>query len=121
MLADDSDMTGQIAIPVVTMHAIDDPTAMVAQEAHYRAVVENAGHGDLRVQTFTDEHVHSKLHDAEYLATLNALMQWLTTGQKPTPAGIAPSCAQYQAVSGRLFVFRPASHPGALPPPGLPP
>src|SRR3546814_7778282 len=91
MLADDSDMTGQIAIPVVTMHAIDDPTAMVEQEAHYRAVVEKAGHGDLLVQTFTDEHVHSKLHDAEYPAMLNALMQWITTGQKPTPAGIAAS------------------------------
>src|SRR3546814_2565809 len=32
MLADDSDMTGQIAIPVVTMHALDDPTAMVEQD-----------------------------------------------------------------------------------------
>lgn len=114
MLADDSDMTGNIAIPVVTMHAIDDPTAMVEQEAHYRAVVEKAGHGDLLVQAFTDEHVHSKLHDAEYPAMLHALMQWITAGKKPTPAGIAASCAQYQAVYGGACAFRPDHHPAAF-------
>jgi len=114
MLADDSDMSGRIAIPVVTMHAIDDPIAMVEQEAHYRAVVDRAGHGDLLVQTFTDEHEHSKLNDPEYAAVLDALMQWVITGTQPTPAGIAAACAPYQAVYGGQCLFRPDFHPAAF-------
>src|SRR3546814_17879871 len=73
MLADDSDMTGQNAIPVVTMNARDDPTAMVEQEAHYRAVVEKTGPGDMLVQNFTDWHLHRKLEAAKYHTKLKAL------------------------------------------------
>jgi hypothetical protein len=114
LLADDSDMTGQIGIPVVTMHAIDDPTAMVEMEAQYRSTVDKAGHGDLLVQTFTDEHVHSKLNDPEYPAVLDALMQWITAGKKPTPAGIAAACPAWQKVYGGQCLFRPDFHPAAL-------
>lgn len=52
-LSFDSDLTGGIAIPVLTMHAIDDPTAFVEHESAYRASVARAGNAEHLVQGFT--------------------------------------------------------------------
>lgn len=35
-LSYDSDLTGRVTVPVLTLHAIDDPTAFVEHEAAYR-------------------------------------------------------------------------------------
>lgn len=93
-LADDSDMTGRIDVPVLTMHAIDDPTAMVEYEAAYRDAVAAAGRQDKLVQVFTSEHEHSKLADAEYAALFDAMMQWIAAGKKPNAEQIASGCAE---------------------------
>lgn len=94
-LAHDSDMTGRISVPVLTMHAIHDPTAMVEYEANYKEVVTRAGRQDLLVQTFTTEREHSKLADPEYAALFSALMQWVTTGQKASAKQVAAECEKY--------------------------
>jgi len=52
-LAQDSDLTGQVTIPTLTLHAIDDPTAFVEAESAYRELRSRAGTQDLLVQTFT--------------------------------------------------------------------
>ncbi len=91
-LADDSDMQGKLEVPVLTMHAIDDPTAMVEYEAEYRDVVARAGRQDKLVQSFTTEREHSKLADAEYAALFDALMQWIAAGRKPSVDQLAASC-----------------------------
>lgn len=96
-LAADSDMLGTIAVPVLTMHAIDDPTAFVEYESWYHDVVAGAGSQDRLVQTFTDEHEHSKLSDAEYAALFDSLMRWVTTGSRPAPADVAAACAKHEA------------------------
>lgn len=93
-LSDDSDMLGKIEAPVITMHAIDDPTALVEYEADYREVVARAGHQDKLLQTFTTEQEHSKLADAEYAALFDALMQWIASGKKPSAEQVAAACAQ---------------------------
>lgn len=41
-LSYDSDLTGKVSIPVLTLHAIDDPTAFVEHESAYRATLQGA-------------------------------------------------------------------------------
>jgi hypothetical protein len=96
-LADDSDMTGKLDVPVISMHAIHDPTAMIEYEADYRDVVTRAGSQDKLMQVFTTEREHSKLADAEYAALFDALMQWIATGKKPLAEQIASSCEKQPA------------------------
>jgi alpha-beta hydrolase superfamily lysophospholipase len=96
-LAYDADMSGDIKVPVITMHAIDDPTALVEYESAYKDVVTRAGRQDKLLQTFTDEHEHSKLADPEYAALLDTLMRWIDTGSKPTVDQVAADCAKQKA------------------------
>lgn len=93
----DADMFGGIKVPVITMHAIDDPTALVEYESAYKDVVVGAGNQDKLLQTFTDEHEHSKLADPEYAALLDTLMRWIDTGKRPTVDQVAADCAQQSA------------------------
>jgi hypothetical protein len=50
----DGDSTGELPVPVVTIHSINDPEVVVEQESAYRDVVRAAGSGDRLVQAFTD-------------------------------------------------------------------
>lgn len=111
---DDSDLSGKIDIPVVTLHAIDDPTALVEYEAEYARVVTAAGGGARLLQTFTREREHSKLSEAEYVALFAASVQWIRSGVKPTAQGIAASCmAQLPMPAGGCH-FDPAYVPAPL-------
>lgn len=123
LLAYDSDLSGLIVLPTVTLHAIGDPTAAVEQEADYRRVVAGAGRSDLLVQTFTDEATHSKLGTPQYVGALNALLGWIETGRRPTPADIAARCASAAPAYGEPCRFNLAFTPRApaAPPPPVPP
>jgi hypothetical protein len=90
--ASDGDATGELPVPVLTMHAIDDPTAFVELESYYRDRVAGAGRLDRLVQTFTRESEHSYLSSPEYAALLQALSGWIETGAKPSPSAIAALC-----------------------------
>ena len=72
-LARDSAPTGQVRVPVLTLHAIHDPTAFVELESAYRETLEGAGQGERLVQTFSEESEHSYLGDAQYPALFAAL------------------------------------------------
>src|SRR5262249_1830691 len=54
-LSYDSDLTGRVSIPVLTLHAIDDPTAFVEHEAAYRDTLRGAHRDGHLVQTFSHE------------------------------------------------------------------
>lgn len=113
-LAADSDLSGKLPVPVITMHAIDDPTAMVEYEAEYKEVVTRAGHRDQLFQAFTDEHQHSKLADPEYAALFDALQGWIDGGIRPSLAAIEADCArQAQRFDGGCH-FNPAYQPRPL-------
>ncbi|AZQ40842.1 hypothetical protein EJ357_40895 [Streptomyces cyaneochromogenes] len=99
-LSYDSDLTGKVSIPVLTLHAIDDPTAFVEHEAAYRATLRGAGRAGQLVQTFTREREHSELSDAEYAASVDALDAWVREGEKPTPASVAASCGRFDETYG---------------------
>jgi len=110
-LSYDSDLTGKVSIPVLTMHAIDDPTAFVEHEAAYRATLEGAHRGRYLVQTFTRESEHSELSDSEYAGSITALDRWVRTGRKPTPRTIAASCPAFDRTYGTDCYYAPDFHP----------
>lgn len=112
-LSYDSDLTGKVDIPVLTMHAIDDPTAFVEHEAAYRATLQGAHRDRYLVQTFTDEHEHSQLSDSEYANSIFALDRWVRTGRKPTPASLASSCASFDRVYGTGCFYKPDFRPAS--------
>ena len=99
-LAEDSRPTGRLRLPVLTLHAIHDPTASVELEAVYREIVESAGASQWLVQTFSNEAEHSYLSDPEYPALLSALLDWIERGDKPTPRAVADRCARLEATFG---------------------
>ncbi|MGX9966809.1 hypothetical protein ACVFYP_26025 [Roseomonas sp. F4] len=91
-LAADGDPTGQIAIPVLTLHGIEDSTAFVEHQAAYRATLEQAGTDHLLLQVFTEEMEHSKLSGPIYAASAAALRQWAETRRRPNPSDIRGRC-----------------------------
>lgn len=108
-LAYDSDLSGLIVLPTLTMHALHDPTANFSVEAAYGRVVAAAGRSHLLVQVATDEDQHSKLTDAGYMTALAALEHWIDTGARPDPATFQADClARPDADDQCRFVTPPA-------------
>ena len=95
--AADGALTGKVAMPVLTMHAIDDPTVFVEQDSVYRGVLERGGSGDRLVQTWTREAEHSYLGTPQYAALLEALMKWVDGGEKPSARSVAKLCEKHAA------------------------
>jgi len=106
-LAEDSRPTGRLRLPVLTLHAVHDPTASVELEDVYREIVESAGASRWLVQTFSDEAEHSYLSDPEYLALLGALLDWIERGERPTPRAVADRCARNEATPAAGCRFMP--------------
>jgi len=112
--AADADPTGRIPVPVLTAHAIRDPTAFVELEGAFRETMERAGTADHLVQAFTDESEHSYLSDPEYPALMAALLDWAGGGAKPTPQSIAARCKSFEPGFGAGCRFVVGYRPAAL-------
>ncbi|GGW47086.1 alpha/beta hydrolase family protein [Streptomyces griseoloalbus] len=112
-LSYDSDLTGKVKIPVLTLHAIDDPTAFIEHEAAYRDTLTGAHRDAHLVQTFTHEHEHSALSDSEYANSIASLDRWVRTGDKPTPRSIAASCATFDRTYATGCFYDPAYRPSS--------
>ena len=106
-LAADSRPSGRLQLPVLTLHAIHDPTAFVELESSYRDIVEGAGASQWLVQNFSEESEHSYLSDAEYPALMTALRDWIEKGERPTPQKVAQLCTQYEPAFGKGCHLRP--------------
>jgi hypothetical protein len=113
-LAADADLGGHIPVPVLTAHAIHDPTAMVELQESFGRVMAAAGRGDALVQTYTGDREHSYLSDPTYAALMEALVAWATQGRKPTPEDIAAGCEKARAVLGSTCRFEPGYVPKPL-------
>lgn len=105
-LAADTDPTGRIDLPVLTVHAIHDPTAFVELESAFAETMRRAGRADRLVQTFTDDSEHSYLADPVYPALAAALLDWALRGVKPTPAAVAERCREAEPRFGAGCRFR---------------
>ena len=98
--AADTDPTGRIGVPVVSIHAIGDPTAFVELEASLRRTMDAAGAGDNLVQAYTEHREHSYLADPVYAAAASALLEWIEAGAKPSAATLAERCAALEKTYG---------------------
>ena len=96
-LAADTNPTGLIHLPVLTMHGIDDPVAFVELEDTFRSTMTEAGTAANLLQVYTRDREHSYSSDAQYVAAAAALLQWAETGKKPTPADIALRCSALES------------------------
>jgi hypothetical protein len=96
----DTDLEGRIPVPVLTVHAIHDPTAFVELESAFRETMRRGGSADRLVQIYSDDREHSYLSDPVYPALFAALLQWVERGDKPTPAAIAERCKAFEAEFG---------------------
>jgi hypothetical protein len=110
-LSFDSDPTGLVTVPVLTLHAIGDPTAFVEHESAYRASLRGSFSGHRLVQTFTTETEHSALSDAGYATAMSALDGWAGSGRKPSAASIAEACPRFDAVYATGCFFDPDHRP----------
>lgn len=123
-LATDSLPTGELHVPVLTLHAIHDPVAFVELESNYRDIVAKAGRANSLVQVFSDESEHSYLSDPEYTAAFKSLLDWVeggtqgTQGSQPTPQSIADLCETMRgkegAKEGSTCHLRPTYQPAPL-------
>jgi hypothetical protein len=113
-LAADTDPTGKIPVPVLTVKWISDPTAFVELDAYFKAVMEQGGSGDRLVQTFTSSGTHSYISGPTYPTLVSALLNWVEQGIKPTPASIAADCPANEATFGVGCSFAPSYTPAAL-------
>ena len=110
----DTDPNGRIGVPVLSVHGINDPTVFVEVDSVFQATMARAGTAGHLVQTFTDDNEHSYLSDPVYPTLVEALLQWVGQGVKPTPAGIAARCPQLEAAFGPGCRFLPGYRPAAL-------
>jgi hypothetical protein len=106
-LSADADLGGKIPVPVLTVHAIHDPSAMVELQERFGRTMAAAGRGDALVQTFTGDKDHSYLSDPTYAALMDALTTWTAQGKKPTPESIAAGCEKAKATLGQTCRFEP--------------
>lgn len=79
-----AEYTGNIKIPVLTMHTVDDGLVLVNQEYEYRATVEAAGKESLLKQVYTNAVGHCEFSPAQLLASILAMEYWLTSGRAPS-------------------------------------
>ena len=121
-LARDADPTGRLLLPTLTLHGIDDMTAFVEMEAHFRDSVAEAGAADKLVQVYTADHAHSYSSDAQYVSAVDALLAWVDKGSKPDAAALSQRCkalpAAGQPASGcRIRIdYQPATLDSRVPP-----
>ncbi|PJI95325.1 hypothetical protein CLU85_0029 [Acidovorax sp. 69] len=112
--AQDTDLSGRIPVPVLTVKGVDDPTAFVELDAAFKTTMERGGSAERLVQTFTQHNTHSYLSDPTYPTLLSALLRWVDDGVKPTPENIARQCADREAEFGKGCAFVPGYVPAAL-------
>jgi len=81
-----TDFSGKIRHPVLTMHTIVDPLVVVPNEAAYAELVAAAGKQDLLFQTYTNAVGHCNLTGPQILTGVSAIDLWVRTGVRPTAA-----------------------------------
>jgi pimeloyl-ACP methyl ester carboxylesterase len=113
-LASADDPTGRLRIPVLTLHAIDDPRAFVENQSAFRAAVAKAGALGNLFQAFTNQGGHCSFTTAEQLAALQVVLDWIEKKTPPTNESLAAACEKYRAEFGTSCRFNASYQPAAL-------
>jgi hypothetical protein len=73
--------TGELPVPVLTMHTVADPLVPVQHESVYSDLVRRAGHKGLLRQAYVDRWGHCAFTPAELIAGLEALRYRVEKGR----------------------------------------
>ena len=98
-------------MPVVAIHSNSDPLAAVESESVFRDLVTAGGNATNLIQAYTDEHAHAAQSAPEVAAAINALVQWIDKGTKPTPQSIAAMCDQMRPTYDGRCSYHPEYQP----------
>lgn len=77
--------TGELEIPLLTVHNARDPLVPISHEAIYAALVEDAGASGLLLQRTSPRFGHCAFSKDEWLGAFLDLVTWVETGVKPSP------------------------------------
>lgn len=75
--------TGEISIPILTLHTSRDPSVPIFHETLYQALVAAAGNSDLLVQRTITRYGHCTFTVQEMVQAFVALREWAVTGVEP--------------------------------------
>ena len=84
------DPTGDLRMPVLTVHSIKDYWYPAHFETRIREKVQAASREDLLLQVYTDDIGHCTFTPDQLLAAIRAMESWLDTGIKPDPDPATP-------------------------------
>jgi pimeloyl-ACP methyl ester carboxylesterase len=110
----DVDYVGRFRMPVLSAHAINDPTVFVEGQDTLRRRMVAAGTEENLVQAYVDSRQHSYWGDAMYPPLFDSLLNWVENGAKPTPSGIAERCTVMRSATPADCRFVPDYIPNAL-------
>lgn len=91
---EDTDPSGRIPVPVLSLHAIHDPVAFVELQHRFRETMRSAGTEARLVQAYTEHAEHSYLTDELYVHALRQLLAWVEQGVKPSAQSLAAACGE---------------------------
>ena len=75
--------TGNITVPLLTLHGTGDLFVPISQEQYYKQQVAKAGKSDLLVQRAIRSGGHCKFSDQELTTAFQDLVSWVRDGTKP--------------------------------------
>jgi pimeloyl-ACP methyl ester carboxylesterase len=79
--------TGDLKIPVLTLHTRFDPVAPFAQEQDYAKVVQGAGASAWLAQRSVASYGHCNINTNEAVTAFSTLVAWAKGGPAPAPLG----------------------------------
>ena len=79
------DPTGDLRMPVLTVHSIKDHWYPAHFESRILEKVQAESREDLLLQVYTDDFGHCTFTPDQLLAAIKAMESWLRTGVKPDP------------------------------------
>jgi hypothetical protein len=94
VLSADTDPATRLNLPVLTLHAVRDPIALVEYESEFRHQLTEAGHSERLLQLYTDDDAHDGITDAQAISAATALSGWIDKQQAPQPDDVVRACRQ---------------------------
>ena len=80
-----ADFSGRIKSPILMLHNIQDPMALVEGTTAYADDVAAHGNADLLMRIYTDRIGHCNVTPDQVLTLMEAMDTWLDTGARPEP------------------------------------
>jgi hypothetical protein len=87
------DPTGNVPMPTVTIHTKGDGLVIVENERAYFDTLQAAGTDGNLVQTYVNANEHCEFTPNEFAGAFFSLVNWVQTGNRPTPEQVAATCA----------------------------